>query len=1043
MPRLMHRCLRLTIRSFMTAGLMGLWIGPAAAVQAQMAEPLAEPTHDPTMQDIPTFTSDVLRLTPALERFQGTDKRSRERQAVADFLNRHGSDWEIRWDRSGERPHLVQGAGFVLLDSKEMSTDILAQRFLNELADVLRIDPADWTLDRRRSHPLGAHGQALEFRRQYLGVPVEGARLFARLNQGRVVQFGSDRVAEVFIDVEPTLAAQDVLPKVLQALGLESRMLRPSAPPHLTILPVQSPQARGEEAAGGYVGSYDHRLTWTLEFEQGPDDAPYRLRLDAHTGELLEVVSTRVHGQAMGAVHTPLASLAIPTPLPRLWVDHDGLQLTDQGGYFEFVEGSAAASLAGELIEVNDDCGAIGLVSSDGQLDFGSSGTDCSAPAVGGPGNTQAARDAYVYLTRGYQSVIERFPFQPWPKPLVAETNQAHLSCEASWDANDGRFSFAQSDDHCTNIGEIPSIVTHELGHAVDSFLGGTAGDGASGEAQADVLAYLQTGDTCIGRGLRPGVPCHNCEVQCTGVRDLAAFTEASPAPIARPSTLTAPDGLSCDRLACPYPGGAPFQGPLGFQAHCESQLASSAALDLDQRLQSLRGSLAGRAAFQDLWFAGLPSFGAAYRRVATADLCQAEDSAVDGCGADNWYSVLLAADDDDGNLANGTPNGCHIWSAFDQHGIACGDSPACFCKDGGGVADAGADVTVCAGESVRLGALGDPVSSFRWLPGGERTPLIDVTPNHTTDYTLSVTNACGTTQDTVTVRVMACDGFVEDFEGGAGGWTSSGSWHPVDGTPCASPSASSGTSAMYFGEDATCSVNEEDTPPRDLISPPIVMGPGMESLLFDSFLAAHPASRRLGRAELAVQVDGETNWTPRWATEISSLAGDVWETSPAISLLAYQGKTVRLRFRFETYALRHEPNKYLGWLVDTIRIVEDHRSENPGAPVVTLIEAPEGPISECECVRCRFLAVDAMGRDVSELLTWTSDLDGRLAAGSRSPLILSPGEHLLTGSVTDYDGLSASLTLGVRIIQDPTRCGTDDWPPAEPRLHCKEDEED
>ena len=31
-----------------------------------------------------------------------------------------------------------------------------------------------------------------------------------------------------------------------------------------------------------------------------------------------------------------------------------------------------------------------------------------------------------------------------------------------------------------------------------------------------------------------------------------------------------------------------------------------------------------------------------------------------------------------DGNLANGTPNGCRIWDAYNAHGIACGTRPAC-----------------------------------------------------------------------------------------------------------------------------------------------------------------------------------------------------------------------------------------------------------------------------------------------------------------------------------------------------------------------------
>jgi hypothetical protein len=42
------------------------------------------------------------------------------------------------------------------------------------------------------------------------------------------------------------------------------------------------------------------------------------------------------------------------------------------------------------------------------------------------------------------------------------------------------------------------------------------------------------------------------------------------------------------------------------------------------------------------------------------------------GCNADSWYMGVLAADDDDGNIANGTPHMLAIETAFRRHGIAC-----------------------------------------------------------------------------------------------------------------------------------------------------------------------------------------------------------------------------------------------------------------------------------------------------------------------------------------------------------------------------------
>jgi len=44
-----------------------------------------------------------------------------------------------------------------------------------------------------------------------------------------------------------------------------------------------------------------------------------------------------------------------------------------------------------------------------------------------------------------------------------------------------------------------------------------------------------------------------------------------------------------------------------------------------------------------------------------------------DGCNVGGWYNTFRTIDDDDGNLANGTPHGAAIFAAFDRHKIACG----------------------------------------------------------------------------------------------------------------------------------------------------------------------------------------------------------------------------------------------------------------------------------------------------------------------------------------------------------------------------------
>ncbi|MCP4659660.1 MAG: hypothetical protein GY856_30020, partial [bacterium] len=46
--------------------------------------------------------------------------------------------------------------------------------------------------------------------------------------------------------------------------------------------------------------------------------------------------------------------------------------------------------------------------------------------------------------------------------------------------------------------------------------------------------------------------------------------------------------------------------------------------------------------------------------------------SSSDGCGATNGYMQWLAADDDDGNISNGTPHMTALYDAWNRHEIAC-----------------------------------------------------------------------------------------------------------------------------------------------------------------------------------------------------------------------------------------------------------------------------------------------------------------------------------------------------------------------------------
>jgi hypothetical protein len=117
----------------------------------------------------------------------------------------------------------------------------------------------------------------------------------------------------------------------------------------------------------------------------------------------------------------------------------------------------------------------------------------------------------------------------------------------------------------------------------------------------------------------------------------------------------------------------------MGFEGHCESLIASTANWDLAQMLLVAHGEIGGWAKMEEIWYKSMPGQRSAYG-IQSGGTCN-QNAVLNGCAAGNWYTLLLAADDDDGNIYNGTPNSCRIYDAYAAHGIAC--SPRYDCSSG------------------------------------------------------------------------------------------------------------------------------------------------------------------------------------------------------------------------------------------------------------------------------------------------------------------------------------------------------------------------
>ncbi len=645
----------------------------------------------------------ALSVGPSLEMYAMGSPDVVRIEALHEFLNRYSNRWDVRWDTRSDRPHLVQGAGVPLLPGRgnslthrDVGLDVgaeariddlerLLRGFMAEHRALLRIDPADFVLDRQASQPYGDGNYywSVEFQQRKAGVPVDRAKVFFRINHGNIVQFGTDLVGDVVISTRPDLNKYEAQGIVLGLYDLTSADLAEIVEPgRLHVLPVLLPGERpGEAYSGRAAAGYGHVLAWEFVFRRRGDDATYRSVVDAHTGELLEMVDANLYATVKGGVYPETNTDTEQTlPFPFAAVSDDGGQkVTDASGNYTYDGGTAEVKLNGQYTRISDNCGSISHTdNTDGNLDLGTSANgDCDTPGFGGNGNTHSARTGFYHLTTQNRNAKAILTSNTWLDGNLTANMNINNQCNAFW--NGSTVNFYRSGGPCENTGEIVDVFLHEWGHGLDQNTNGSPPENGSGEAYADTFAFIYNGNSCIGENFTPGSPCMNCG-SCTGVRNMAPFSSGGSGTIASPANVEANGGINCDTWTCPFTG---YLGPMGYEGHCESYIASTANWDL-------QGSV-GSGTFSDIWYGSLSSTQSAYRVVSGGQCNTGAD--VDGCGANNWYTVYLSVDDDNGDLSDGTPHGCEIYEAFDAHGIACGADPPPGCDgEGDEICDNGID---------------------------------------------------------------------------------------------------------------------------------------------------------------------------------------------------------------------------------------------------------------------------------------------------------------------------------------------------------------
>lgn len=554
--------------------------------------------------------------------------------------------------------------------------------FLSEQRNELGFDRSEF------GHPTvslhGGYGERLiqiHLGRQFSGIPVRDSDITAAINSGNLVLMGQRNWADIDLDPQPRLGAEIAR----QALQTHLGGLVPDRdrePPHLVIVPVAD--EANDDLIRDFGRGLDFRLVWVFSPHFDFDIGTWEALVDAHSGELLSFEDLNHYAQqrSVRGGKFPVANDGLPPdgveqdgfPMPFADIRVGGTQIgfATSGGVVPEAAGSdpISTTLTGQYVRINDNCGAVNESTEDGDLDLGvgtGSATNCQVQPGSSAGNTRSARTAFYGLNRIQEQARGYLPNNQWVTQRLTSNMNVNNTCNATW--NGTAVSFFRAGNGCSNTGELMPVVHHEWGHGMDAN-DGNPGVSRPGEGIADIFAQNMLVDSCIGRNFRAmqctgfGDPC----LSCTGVRESDWARQASGLPhdidwILSP--ISAPGG-GC--IGTPTSN----RSPCGNSVHCEGSIIAEALWDLIHRdLRGFDGSAFDFDLNTALELGTRLTYLGSYV-VGSWFQCNPGSGVGNGCNASGGYLNYLAADDDNGDLTDGTPHMSAIFAAFDRHGLAC-----------------------------------------------------------------------------------------------------------------------------------------------------------------------------------------------------------------------------------------------------------------------------------------------------------------------------------------------------------------------------------
>jgi hypothetical protein len=440
------------------------------------------------------------------------------------------------------------------------------------------------------------------------GVPVLGATAHLAILAGRVVLVGVQAFPVTGVETRPVVEAGAARATALGQVAARGVDGAAAGVPVLGLMPLTADD------------SLELRLVWTVEVA-AHGGFRFTAFVDARDGSLVALRDERLFltGELRGRHHDRHPGNAvIDSPLTDLYIQTSaGEGATDHLGQFtaDGTETDVLAFLSGKYVQVANANG------SNLMLDLTGLGSEPYAWDLEGDEEGFAQIHGYQFVSRVRDHAHAIAPDLPWTMGVQqVNVNHTDLDDDGVTDACNAWFDGVSLNTlmagdlgygyECNNTAMIGDILYHEYGHAFhyqSTLLGAMAFDEAVSEGFSDTMSVAITLDPIIAPYFT---------TSGYAIRDLE------------------PDKV--------------WPQDQSEDVHATGLIVGGALWDLRKALQEELGVDAGNQALDDL-----------YAQVArtTTDV-------------PSLFEATLLADDDNGNLADGTPGFCLIYDAYAPHGL-------------------------------------------------------------------------------------------------------------------------------------------------------------------------------------------------------------------------------------------------------------------------------------------------------------------------------------------------------------------------------------